>query len=210
MQTSNIRLRSPSEVHLVIASFEQRLTGTCEFHRIGMFCVQQLQESDPTVPPFHTSFRKCLSSKSMRSRRRSPKQALPAHAGVLRRRAPWRRDSGGHICASISVPRNIASFVTSFKVKQTNMMICFALTTWPGSEASCCEDQHLNRRSEVSNSGETEAQLLDVICFQVASYSLGGAPGQGPSETSHSGAMVIPCSSCHLPSPICTRPLPRK
>ena len=39
-------------VHLVIASFEQRLTGTCEFHRIGMFCGQQLQESDPTVPFF--------------------------------------------------------------------------------------------------------------------------------------------------------------
>ena len=78
---------------------------------------------------------------------------------------------------SISVPRNIASFLTSFKVKR-------------------CEDQQLNTRSEVSNSGDTEEQLLDAFCCQVASYSLGEAPGQGPSETSHSGAMGIPCSSC--------------
>ena len=32
-------------VHLVIASFEQWGTGTCEFHRMVMFCGQQL--SDP-------------------------------------------------------------------------------------------------------------------------------------------------------------------
>ena len=64
------------------------------------------------------------------------------------------------------------------------------------NEASCCENQHLNKRSEVCKSGDTKAKLLDAICCQVASYSLGEAPGQGPSETSHSGAPGIPCSSC--------------
>ena len=70
-------------------------------------------------------------------------------------------------------------------LREESAAITPALTTWPQM-----------RRSEVCNSGDTNAKLLDAICCQVASYSLGEAPGQGPSETSHSGAPGIPYSSC--------------